>query len=153
MKQDIRHLVLDYNGTLALDGALTPGVKENVARLAETFTVHVLTADTRGDCAKRVAGMPVRVHVLETKPEDEAKLAYVNSLGAASCVAVGNGRNDGLMLEAAAVGVAIIGGEGASTLAVKAADVVVKRHRISLRTAAQSSAPQGHAADLRLQGG
>jgi soluble P-type ATPase len=39
-------------------------------------------------------------------------------------VAVGNGRNDVLMLRAAALGIVVVGPEGASARAVEAADVV-----------------------------
>ena len=42
----LAHLVLDYNGTLACDGELLPGVKERLNRLAERMQIHVLTADT-----------------------------------------------------------------------------------------------------------
>jgi soluble P-type ATPase len=44
----IAHLVLDYNGTLAVDGRPLPGVKTRLQRLARSLRVHVLTADTFG---------------------------------------------------------------------------------------------------------
>ena len=42
----INHVVLDYNGTAAVDGMLLKGVKERIARLKELAHVYVLTADT-----------------------------------------------------------------------------------------------------------
>jgi len=33
---EIKFLILDYNGTLALDGLPLPGVKEKLAELSET---------------------------------------------------------------------------------------------------------------------
>jgi soluble P-type ATPase len=119
------HLVLDYNGTIARDGALCEEAAELIEVLAETMTVHVLTADTGGGCREFLKNLPVTIQILDGSPEDEAKLAYVRRLGPGRCAAVGNGRNDVLMLEAAALGVAVIGDEGASPAAVKAADVVV----------------------------
>ncbi len=41
-------LVLDYNGTLAFDGKIVPGVAQRLVSLAGLLDVHVLTADTFG---------------------------------------------------------------------------------------------------------
>ncbi len=61
--------------------------------------------------------------------KDEAlqKRRLIASLGAASTVAIGNGKNDVLMLEAAAVGIAVMGPEGLSTEALAKADVLFSR--------------------------
>ena len=43
------HLVLDFNGTLAVDGVLVSGVAERLRELALTpngLAIHVVTADT-----------------------------------------------------------------------------------------------------------
>ena len=42
------HLVLDVNGTIALDEQLIDGVARRVAELSRSIEVHMLTADTRG---------------------------------------------------------------------------------------------------------
>jgi soluble P-type ATPase len=89
------------------------------------MAVHVLTADTRGTCRDKLSGLPVRVNVLDSRPEDEAKQAYVQSIGPARCAAIGNGRNDRLMLRTAGLGIAVLGPEGASPGALTSADVVV----------------------------
>ena len=122
---ELKYLVLDYNGTLALDGDLVEGVGELLRQLAGALEIHVLTADTRGRCAERLKGLPVRVSILESRPEDQAKLEYVRKLGAEATACLGNGRNDRLMLRTAALGVAVVGGEGAAGTAVLSADVVV----------------------------
>ncbi len=120
----LAHLVLDYNGTLALDGGILPGVPERIAALAGIMTVHVVTADTFGTVAAALVGLPASVTVLSPGPEDAAKLAFVRSLGAASTACLGNGRNDRLMLKEAALGLAVVGAEGACLDAVLAADAV-----------------------------
>lgn len=120
----LRHLVLDYNGTLALDGQLLPGVEERLAVLAQRLAIHVLTADTHGSVRQRLAHLPYRVHVLGQGDETLAKLAYVRGLEARACACLGNGRNDQLMLQEAALGIAVLGPEGAATQALLAADVV-----------------------------
>lgn len=45
---EVRHVVCDYNGTIATDGHLADGVAQRVQRLAEFAQVSVLTADTFG---------------------------------------------------------------------------------------------------------
>ena len=52
------------------------------------------------------------------------KLKYVEQLGPDVTVSIGNGRNDRLMLEAAALGIAVVQEEGAAVQAVTAAVVV-----------------------------
>jgi soluble P-type ATPase len=68
----IAHLVLDYNGTLALDGRLLP------------------------------------------------------RLGASRVAAIGNGRNDRLMLRDARIGVVVVQADGASSEALAAGDLVLR---------------------------
>jgi soluble P-type ATPase len=44
----LHHLVLDVNGTVAVDGRLVEGVARRLAELHRSLEVHMLTADTRG---------------------------------------------------------------------------------------------------------
>ncbi len=120
----LEHLVLDYNGTLAVDGRPEPGVRETLNRLAGQLTVHVVTADTFGLARSGLEGVDCRLSILPPGAQDAAKLAYVHRLGAGGCAAAGNGRNDRLMLRAAALGIAVILGEGASAETLAAGDVV-----------------------------
>lgn len=120
----IRHLVLDYNGTLALNGNILPGVVEVLGMLAPVVEVHVVTADTFGTAGQQLAGLPVKLTVLPEDDQAEAKLEYVRGLGTESVIAIGNGRNDRKMLEAAAIGIITIQKEGASLRALGRADIV-----------------------------
>lgn len=121
----LERLVLDYNGTLAVDGQLIYGVVERLTALAGQLEIHVLTADTFGQVKAAMADIPCRVSVLPPGQQTEGKLAYVQQLGAKQTVCMGNGRNDQLMLGAAALGIAVIQAEGAAVQTVTAADVVV----------------------------
>jgi soluble P-type ATPase len=121
---ELGHLVLDYNGTIAVDGELVSGVAQRLNHLASQLTVHVVTADTFGKAAARLEGVSCNLSVLPLEEQDFAKLAYVNELGATGAVCIGNGRNDRLMLDAAALGIAVMLEEGASSLSLAAADIV-----------------------------
>ena len=123
-KLALDHLVLDYNGTLAVDGLLLPGVKAALNTLAAELAIHVVTADTLGRAAGGLDGVDCRLTVLEAGRQDRAKVNFVNRLGADRTASIGNGRNDALMLAASALGIAVIVGEGASTLSLNAADIV-----------------------------
>jgi P-type E1-E2 ATPase len=123
----LKYLVLDLNGTVALDGKIIPGVAERLAALSADLTVHLVTADTRGRAAE--IGEGLGVHLLRIRPDGEAgqKRALVERLGAEQVAAIGNGANDAGMLTAAALGIAVLGPEGLATVALRAADVVVIR--------------------------
>jgi len=54
----------------------------------------------------------------------EEKVHYVEQLGPASVIAFGNGMNDTGMLRLAAIGVAVLAGEGVAIGALQAADVL-----------------------------
>jgi len=120
----LEHVVLDYNGTLAVDGLVLPGVKGALNTLAEELAIHVVTADTFGRAASGLEGVNCRLTVLEAGHQDRAKANFVNRIGADRTASIGNGRNDAMMLAASALGIAVILGEGASMVSLNAADIV-----------------------------
>lgn len=123
---ELEHVVLDYNGTIAIDGILVPGVRELVNRLSEKVTVHVITADTFGSAVQSLADVKCRIHIISEGDQDIAKLDYVVSLGSEKTAAIGNGRNDILMLEKARLGICVILREGAFSGAVLKSDIICK---------------------------
>ena len=121
---ELQHLVLDYNGTLAVDGKLLPGVRNALMALADELDIHVTTADTFGLAGAELAGLPVNITIIAQEAQADAKLAHVEHLGTAGVFAIGNGRNDRKMLAAVAVGVALVQAEGSAAETIAAADVV-----------------------------
>ena len=122
----LEHLVLDYNGTLARDGELVTGVAERLVRLGKELQIHVVTADTFGKARESLASVSCRLTILERQSQAQAKRIYVAKLGRERTAAIGNGRNDRLMLKTAALGIATVQAEGAAREAVLAAHVVVR---------------------------
>ena len=117
-------LVCDYNGTLAVDGLLLPGVDDALIRLGADLSIHVITADTFGTVSRELAGLGLEVSSIPAQSQAEAKLAFVTRLGLDGVVAIGNGRNDRMMLAAAALGIATVQAEGGAGQAILSADVV-----------------------------
>lgn len=120
----LEYLALDYNGTLARDGVLIGGVRERLDELSRHLSIHVVTADTFGKAKSALAGMPCELSILSVKNQDIGKLAYIERLGSNRTVCIGNGRNDRLMLKAAALGIAVLQEEGAANEALSAAHVI-----------------------------
>jgi soluble P-type ATPase len=116
--------VLDLNGTLATDGRVPPPVADRVRTLAGIVQVHLLTADTFGTVGS-LEDLGARVVRLGGGDQVEAKAAAVRGLGAGRTAAIGNGMNDEAMLREAALGIVVIGREGAAVRALQAADVAV----------------------------
>jgi len=121
---EISHLVLDYNGTLAVDGELLPGVAERLSELSSQLTIHVITADTFGCARKNLEGLPVSLEVVPADDQVVAKVEFIGRIGVGRVIAIGNGRNDRRMVEAAALGIAVVQGEGSAMETVLKADVV-----------------------------
>lgn len=119
-------LLLDLNGTLAVDGILLEGVKERIEVLRDKVKIYLLTADTFG--AARGIAEELDIELLKVGPEDggQDKLDMLNTLQGENCAAVGNGYNDRLMLAAAGLSIAVIEGEGCSVKALQASDIAVR---------------------------
>jgi len=118
------HLVLDYNGTLAIDGELIPGVKEKLNALANKINIHVITADTFGTAQKNLQNVLCKCIVLHQTEQQIQKKDFIEHLGIQKVIAIGNGSNDALMLKNAALGIVVIQKEGASVTSLKNADIV-----------------------------
>lgn len=117
---ELECLLLDVNGTLTRQGRLVDGVAERIEPLRDVLGIRLLSADTFGSLDTVAAQL--RVHAQVAGAAD--KLQALRALGAHRCVAIGNGANDVSMLEGAALGIAVLGAEGAGAAALAAADLV-----------------------------
>ncbi len=112
-KIEARHLVLDFNGTLAIDGKFIKGTRPLLEDLSSRLNLHILTADTFGTTVKEVGDLSCRLEILGTEKQDRQKEDYVLRLGRENVIAIGNGQNDMLMLRQAALGIVVMQQEGA----------------------------------------
>ncbi len=121
----LQHLVMDVNGTLAVDGVLIEGLIKRIASARERLVIHLLTADTHGRQSVIDGQLNLKAVRLSGGNEQEQKRTYVEKLGADSVVAIGQGANDAGMLKAAALGICVMSAEGAATETLLASDLVV----------------------------
>lgn len=120
-----QHLVLDVNGTIAEDGTLIEGVAERLEELRKNLTIHLITADTHGTGERIDTSLRLKAVRIPLQNQAQAKLEYIERFGTRTVVAIGNGANDAAMVEHAALGIAVIGPEGAATESVTRAKIVV----------------------------
>ena len=118
---ELEYLLLDVNGTLTRQGRLLGGVAERIESLTGALEIRLLSADTFGSLDAVAAQLRVDAQVAAGGAD---KLEAICALGADRCVAIGNGANDVSMLEHAALGIAVLGGEGTSAAALAAGDLV-----------------------------
>jgi soluble P-type ATPase len=128
---DIRTLVSDFTGTLSCQGRLSAGVRERIRLLHEWVDIHIISSDSFGTAEEELAGLPLTFKKLlpEDSPHDQAKQTYVEKLEPVHLVAIGNGRNDRLMLQsvkkAGGLAIAVDNGEGCATEAFMNADLLI----------------------------
>jgi soluble P-type ATPase len=72
-----------------------------------------------------LSGLDAQATVLEPGDQTEAKAEIIRAFGIAHTAAIGNGMNDEAMLREAAVGILVVGPEGAAVRSLLAADLVV----------------------------
>lgn len=120
-----QHLVLDVNGTIAKDGQLLDGVAELLKKLRAKLVIHMITADTHGNQETIDRLLDLKAVRIPPQNQLKSKLDYIERLGAKTVFAVGNGANDADMLAHAAIGVAVVGPEGAAAETLLRAKVVV----------------------------
>lgn len=123
---EIEYLIIDYNGTCALDGKLKDGVKEKLEKVSRYIKVFIITADTYESIDSEVD--VIGFNVLKVKKEQSGveKAKIVRELGPEKVVAIGNGANDAQMLREAALGIGVIGEEGCVNSLFKEADIMVR---------------------------
>jgi P-type E1-E2 ATPase len=121
----LQYLVLDLNGTIALDGQLLSGVSERLKRLSTALGLWLVSADTQGTLSGLASQLGIQAKRLDPGDECKQKAEFVDGLGSDSVVAIGNGANDVEMLRQAAIGIAVMGGEGLAVGCLTASDLVV----------------------------
>ena len=122
---DIEHVLMDYNGTIAVDGLLADGAAELIRKIAQNAHVAVLTADTYGSVNSQCDPLGVEVVTFPRAGAAQFKQSYAQELeGHVACL--GNGFNDVGMFDEADLRIAILDGEGTYAGLIPHADILVR---------------------------
>ncbi len=122
---EIKNVVFDYNGTLAVDGHMSQLVKDMLLKLKDFLKVYILTADTYGTVEKACIGIDVHVKTFPRENAGLCKRDIIKELGATKTLCVGNGFNDIPMANECILSIAVIEKEGCSGKLLAASDIVV----------------------------
>ncbi len=124
-RRQIEHVVMDFNGCLGFEGQLIEGVDERLPMLSMRTRLHICTADTFGTARDQTRAFECALKILAPGNQDQQKVELVRKVGSMNTVAIGNGRNDVLMLKEAALGIAVLGPEGMASDLLETSDVLV----------------------------
>jgi soluble P-type ATPase len=120
----IEFLIIDFEGTLASDRRVHPKAKDKINLLSKRIKIYILAKEEKERVEEVLKKVKAEITYLTEGESSQKKLDLLRQLGAGRTVAIGNGVDDGLMIEEAGLGLCVIGKEGASSEAVKNADIV-----------------------------
>ena len=126
IRLEIKHVVCDYNGTIAVDGKLIDGVEKIMNELSKDIKFHVITADTYGFVERELENVNCKLVKIADHDQAYSKLEYVSGIGKDYTVCIGNGNNDRLMLKEARLGIALVQEEGACFETLLCSNIVCK---------------------------
>ncbi|MGN8690049.1 HAD family hydrolase [Atopobiaceae bacterium HCP3S3_F7] len=121
----VSNVVLDYNGTIAFDGRISPKVGLLIRQLAQACDVLVLTADTYGTARRACAELGVEARTFTSGAASGEKRAIVEGLRGVTA-SVGNGLNDIEMCDAADFSIGVLDGEGICPALISHVDILAR---------------------------
>lgn len=121
----LNYALIDYNGTLAVDGKLIEGITTPLNALSEHLDVHIITGDGFGTAKTELADIHCTLTILPAENQGIAKQKYLQQLNPKETVAIGNGRNDSYILKDSALGIVILGHEGAAIDSIISANLLM----------------------------
>ena len=121
---EIDFILLDFEGTLASDRRVHPKAKDKISLLSKRTQIYILTKEGKERVEEVLRKVKAEVIYLTEGESSQKKLDLLRQLGATRAVAIGNGVDDGSMIEEAGLGICVLGKEGTFSEAMKKADVV-----------------------------
>lgn len=122
---EIECLLIDYEGSLAIDGRVHPKAKDKINLLSKRVKIYILVKGEKEKVEERLKNVKAEVLFLQEGQATLAKLELLKRVGSERTVAIGNGMDDVPLFEKAGFSIGVIGKEGASGEALKKADLVV----------------------------
>lgn len=108
----IENILIDFNGTLAVDGILHEGIADKLAELSKIVDITVVSADTNCTIKEQLKNVPIEVRAFDGKNVSEEKKNILRQLNPVRTAVIGNGFNDHKMMREARVAIGVMGEEG-----------------------------------------
>ena len=122
-KLEIEHLIIDYEGTLAMDGRVHPKAKDKINLLAKRLNIYILVKGEQEKAEEVLKRVKAKIIFLKEPEPSAQKLEFLLNLGAPKTGVIGNGEDDVPMSKEAGFSMAIIGKEGGSGELIQSADL------------------------------
>lgn len=123
---ELENILIDFNGTIAVDGKVKEDIKNKLKELSELLNVIILTSDSYGTARDECAKLGLRVMTYPRGCSGMHKQEMVYVLGADKTASIGNGFNDMEMFEASVLSVAVIEKEGMSSKLIQKSDLLTR---------------------------
>lgn len=121
---NIKNVVFDYNGTIAVNGIIKESIKENLIKLKEEVNIYVLTADTYGFAKAECEKLGIKILTFPKEGAGKFKDEIVEGIGYENTICVGNGFNDIEMCKKAALSIGVIDEEGIASSLIGCTDII-----------------------------
>jgi len=122
---EIEFILIDFEGTLASDKRVHPKAKDKINLLSKRTKIYILTKGDQALVSEVLRKVKAEIIYLKEGESSQGKLNLLRQLRANNTVAIGNGVDDGSMIEEAGFGICVISKEGTAGEAMQKADVVV----------------------------
>jgi soluble P-type ATPase len=122
---ELHFVLIDFEGTLAMDGRVHPKAKDKVNLLSKRATLYIVTKSSKEKVEETLRKMKVEIIYVTEGDSSRQKLNLLQRLGPHQTAVIGNGFDDVQIMEQAGLGMCVIGKEGSSAEAVAKADLVV----------------------------
>jgi soluble P-type ATPase len=116
-------IILDLNGTLAVDGKLVEGVIGRINKLKELgFKLYLFTGDQRGTASQQAAELGIEIMFAKTTAE---KAECSKRCNFETTVAIGNARIDIGTFENSKIKIATLQKEGIHAAIINHVDIII----------------------------
>ncbi len=122
---EIDFILIDFEGTLALDRRVHPKAKDKINLLSKRTKIYILAKGEKEQVIEVMRKVKAEIIHFAEGDASARKLNLLRQLGANRTVAIGNGQDDILMIEEAALGICVISREGTAAETIQKADAVV----------------------------
>ena len=122
---EIEFILIDFEGTLASDGRVHPKAKDKINLLSKRTRIYIVVKTGRERADEALRKVKAEIVYLTEGESSRRKAEVLQQIGPARTAVIGNGVDDALIVEEAALGICVIGKEGALGETIKKADVVV----------------------------
>jgi len=120
---ELTNIILDLNGTLAINGKLVEGVKNRLVKLKQMgFNLYLFTGDQRGNAIDLASEISIKVQKATTSDEKEA---LTMKLETEKTVAIGNARIDIGTFKSCKLRIGTLQAEGIHTEILPYIDILV----------------------------